>query len=375
MVAMNMLDQPLPSLAIPQQRSHAHNSQLLPSLGLSPAGEDSPIVVMDSADNSGSLDPPIPAPGLPQADARLPEQGLQSRNQEIPKFPTNIRHRRSNIAVQEPEIEFQKAALDACRSTIVQQEAEIKRLHEGTDIRDKKIMHLESQVNVSTSYISSRDQPQMTSSYTATQATDQLTNILSTLNLLITKLSLVADHQVPKSPSVNVYNSHCSHQKPVMVSQSSQTSEFSTTNPEPTIDMDLDSSSPTEPGPVMAETEDVLTCTLCGLILESKEELEAHIGNIHDKPPAYKCDHCTKSFSSRKLIDLHISEKHHVDYIQCSYCKLRVQNKSQLDEHMKESHVTHTATPSSASTAMPGGPSSVAGSSSAGSLSSSSPKL
>ena len=238
-------------------------------------------------------------------------------------------------------------------------------------------MHLESQINVSTAYISSRDQPtQVTHS---SLVTDQLATILSTLNLLITKLSAVADHQASKSSAVNVYNSQCRHHKPDMVAQSSQTTECFTTNPAHTAAMVMNTGSnySIEPGPVITEAENVLTCTLCGHTMESNEELEAHIESTHgrDKTSAYKCDNCNRAFSSQKHLDLHISEKHKVDYIQCCYCKLRVQNRSQLDQHMKESHVMSIETSAPSSTATSAEPSSMLESSSQRSSSSPSPNL
>ena len=58
--------------------------------------------------------------------------------------------------MSDPELEFQKTALSACRSTISQQEAELKRLNESLVIRNKRIQDLESQIGHASSYISAR---------------------------------------------------------------------------------------------------------------------------------------------------------------------------------------------------------------------------
>ena len=64
-----------------------------------------------------------------------------------PRFPsTSSRQRSSNINISNAEQEFQKTALGACRSTISQQEIELKRLKESIDIRNKRITQLEAQV-------------------------------------------------------------------------------------------------------------------------------------------------------------------------------------------------------------------------------------
>ena len=80
-----------------------------------------------------------------------------SQTQVQPKFPsTSTRQRSSNINLGDPELEFLKTALSACRSTISQQEAELKRLNECLNIRNKRIIQLESQVGHASDYISAR---------------------------------------------------------------------------------------------------------------------------------------------------------------------------------------------------------------------------
>ena len=72
------------------------------------------------------------------------------------KFPSNsTRQRASNITVKEPEKEFLQTQLDSCRSTIVQQETDIKKLRESQDIRNKRLLQLEVQVGFSAAQLSS----------------------------------------------------------------------------------------------------------------------------------------------------------------------------------------------------------------------------
>ena len=76
----------------------------------------------------------------------------------IPRQPTHAsRQRTSNIAVNNAELEFNKTALSACRSTISQQEIELRRLKENIEIRNKRIIQLEAQVSHATDFIASRD--------------------------------------------------------------------------------------------------------------------------------------------------------------------------------------------------------------------------
>ena len=52
-----------------------------------------------------------------------------------PRFPKNVtRQKSSNVNVTDPEKEFLNTAVNSCRSTIVQQETELKKLRESLDV-------------------------------------------------------------------------------------------------------------------------------------------------------------------------------------------------------------------------------------------------
>ena len=98
---------------------------------------------------------PLQPPGLLlQHDAQAADAG--GRNP--PKFPsTSSRQRSSNVNDADPEREFLKTALSSCRSTISQQEAELRRLNECLDIRNKRIAQLEVQIGHASDYVSARN--------------------------------------------------------------------------------------------------------------------------------------------------------------------------------------------------------------------------
>ena len=97
---------------------------------LSPLQEDTSIIGIRTTTTQAPLDPDAPD-FLPQNPPPINSLSLQTR------FPNNsIRQRNSNVAVTDPENDFLKTALDACRSNIVQQETELKKLTEGLDIRN-----------------------------------------------------------------------------------------------------------------------------------------------------------------------------------------------------------------------------------------------
>ena len=145
-----------------------HSSGLLTGVPVQPPGH---LPDIQSPGPLPGLQPPAPLPGL-QAYGQLPgvqspgllpsaqpaKQPSQPPNQPTIRFPNNsIRQKSSNINLSNPEIEFQKTALNACRSTIAQLEAEKKRLNETLSIRNRRIMQLEEQIGHASDYVASRD--------------------------------------------------------------------------------------------------------------------------------------------------------------------------------------------------------------------------
>ena len=113
----------------------------------------------------------------------------------------------------DPDTEFYKSSLDACKSTIIQQESEIRKLRETLDIRNKRIVQLESQMG--TAAINNASRP---TEITTTEV--DLSSAPSLLNQLMLKLDRLT---IPSScPTINVYNT-CQQHKPLMTDQSLQT--------------------------------------------------------------------------------------------------------------------------------------------------------
>ena len=99
-----------------------------------------------------------------------------------PVFPnTTTRQRCSNLQTDNPELEFHRTALSACRSTIAQQEAELKRLNEAMDIRYKRILQLESQLGQSCDLYAQRDVPEGNNANILKSVSEKLDNIAAIL--------------------------------------------------------------------------------------------------------------------------------------------------------------------------------------------------
>ena len=184
-IAGNDLTQRPSSVLVQTQDSVSLGSnqplQATPRLSVDPPGiqrlsllqEDASIIGIHSTTSQAILDPDAPD-FLPQNPTPVNNSSMQ------PRFPNNsIRQRSSNVRVTDPENEFLKTALDACRSNIVQQETELKKLNEGLDIRNKRIMQLENQVGVA----------------------ETLTKVNDSLNLLLAKLISFTSQSATKTLS------------------------------------------------------------------------------------------------------------------------------------------------------------------------------
>ena len=140
----------------------------------------------------------VPAPTNDQQSTSL----QPARHPAQVVFPTTSgRQRSSNITVQNPEFEFQQTALSACRSTIAQQEAELKRLKEAMVIRNRRILQLESQVGQAAETISARDSPnEPAETSSSTQA------ILNKLDRLENRLNSFQTNSPPNNIVINACN-------------------------------------------------------------------------------------------------------------------------------------------------------------------------
>ena len=95
-----------------------------------------------------------------------------------PRFPsTSTRQRSSNVNLGNAEQEFQKTALGALRSTVTQQEVELKSLKEAIDIRNKRISQLEAQVGHASNLLADRRTPEDLSGDRVSELVEKLNRI------------------------------------------------------------------------------------------------------------------------------------------------------------------------------------------------------
>ena len=224
---------------------------------------------------------PVPVTSVGEAPQASSGSGPQNGYQILPKFPSNAScQRTSNVPVSNPEAEFQQTALDSCRSTIAQQEADLKRLNETLDLRNKRIMQLDGQVGAATNYIASRDTPIENARDVLDNGNGSLLKINDNLNLLLSKLAVLTDQISTKSQQVNVYNSMSPQAKTILLNKTSQTTNESCSKSVQTCDNTAESMETNE-NEEPEDTITVLQCTICSRILKDSSELDNHIESVH----------------------------------------------------------------------------------------------
>lgn len=202
-------------------------------------------------------------------------------------------------------------------------------------------MPLESQVGAAATYFSSRESS--TPPTTSPAMIEQLNTLLTTLSIVVFKLSVFTDHPTPQTPAVTIYNGQWNPTRRSMCDKATQ----SPVKPTTVSTTDLDSSDSTQASHIETgnsspmDTEIILTFTLCSLVLESSNQLEKHMESTHS---SLTCQHCDASFTSSSNLHQHISAKHpqlFPPYKQCPECMFRCQTTEQLNMHLPSQPLSH----------------------------------
>merc|ERR1719354_1309229 len=83
-------------------------------------------------------------------------------------------------------------------------------------------------------------------------------------------------------------------------------------------------------------------CPSCEYTAQSKTRLQYHVNRVHKgkvfvrKKVTFFCDQCSASFSSQKLLDIHIEVKHGTQMFSCSECKYSTKSEFYLHRHIKK---------------------------------------
>ena len=231
-----------------------------------------------------------------------------------PVFPNySIRQRSSNIRVENPDMDFLQTALTTCRSTISQQETEIKTLNESLSIRNKRIMQLEAQVGSAAESLASRDTP-----------SDAPANLEEKVDLIISKFEKIGS----ASNTININQCNHRHNRLPINVAATQTDEMVTCNKckdnhtsinEAEVHSQQKHGSTRLPGchqynsvldqSQLQHQEDEYHCILCEETFQCKDNLRQHCESKHESETSY-CALCGDIFENASILRTHIETQH-----------------------------------------------------------------
>ena len=296
----------------------------------------------EAAEYTPQLPPQNQTPAtVPQTPGNGP---LTLPDQLSVRFPSNNnRQRTSNIDVNNPEIEFLQTSVDSCRSTIVQQETDLKKLRETMDIRNKRILQLEAQVGISVAHISSRKLPEVSNPSIASTDVNNCQDIVALLSKIEHALKSINSPSAPVN-NINIHNSSQQCKSRSEHHASSQTDlnffscnlcDFVSTN-----DDDLKHH-------VKVNHESTnLSCLSCERIFSTAKDLKEHkeidytseqSGEQGTDSPV--CDACGKCFPSEIHLLEHLETNHALVYLSCETCNYKCKSETHLNEHIEAIHV------------------------------------
>ena len=84
-----------------------------------------------------------------------------------------------------------------------------------------------------------------------------------------------------------------------------------------------------------SNTEKIIKCKTCNIIVQNKKELKTHIKSIHPKTREVKCNDCNKVFQENWELELHMIEHDKRKQFTCDICEKSFFLEWRLNKHMR----------------------------------------
>ena len=324
--------QPSSTQSLPLAHAAPHASSAVAPIPSTSSERPAPISLthtpsLSAADVSETGIGPASMP-ISSSPANQTPMAVSSSSVPTVNFPSNItRHRASNVNNKDPEKEFLQTALDSCRSTIIQQETEIKRLKESQDICNTRIMQLQAQVGFSAEELSSRNLKEPADPSSASCSAKNCVN--SNMATILTKLEeTLQTLRSQTNNNITIYNS----------SPPNTMDNYRKDDSTQTDVLVLDC------GKASKGQADIRPCETCNSQPKSLSEIEKHIETDHASNTNFYCESCKEGFTSDRELEGHTNCKHNKDLqttsVRCDFCDETFQSPSQLLEHTDSMHVS-----------------------------------
>ena len=71
---------------------------------------------------------------------------------------------------------------------------------------------------------------------------------------------------------------------------------------------------------------------------KTKQSLEDHIENLHEKTKSFRCDICSKVLNCRQSLRMHNQRFHTNDTFKCDFCTMVFKTNQDFLRHLKRIH-------------------------------------
>lgn len=210
------------------------------------------------------------------------------------------KHRKSNaIICDHPDLEFLESQINTLKSIVAKREAELKKIQESDNLKAKKIMNLESQLNEAR------------------------------------KFACEANARIPETQNKgNINDNLAENQKIINLENKTDNLENQMTllllkfeNIQPSQSKDVPD--------ISTETHKIFSCDICDSEFETKMILKSHKQELHGID--YKCTIC--SFTTKDTITLEEHKKIHSQHLTCTICNCRTETEKSLLDHKETQHL------------------------------------
>ena len=288
---------------------------------------------------------------LIEASGTLPAIETLNPNAEV-FAPSNSKqpalsgkHRKSKVNEVSPEVEFLKATVDTLKATIVKNELENKKLKESNDIKAKRILNLEAQIQEAKTTITKHQCPSFEGPPdTETKSCNndvyqkvQMSNIESRTNAMEHNIALLTS----KFDNLQFNILNMNKTSGILSSESPKiTKVFSCES----CDHETFDRNESKKHKKEHKSITVFNCNSCDYETQENNDYKKH-QEVHNIQQNFRCKKCSYIAIHTRDLNRHDRVMHEEETIQisaCEKCPYSTQYSERLEEHMKQEHSYQT---------------------------------
>ena len=85
-------------------------------------------------------------------------------------------------------------------------------------------------------------------------------------------------------------------------------------------------------------SNDKFACGQCNRVFGKESTLQKHVSIVHEGVKMYKCEFCSKDFTTKAMLKLHIETQHEIETVACHLCGKTFNHAKYLKSHIETVH-------------------------------------